>query len=213
MTQAALPDAPTTMSRLKAETAQLHRDAETSRFQRALVQGKVGREGYRAWLGQMLLIHEALDVALRAVAAAPAVAAVNRPDYERAADLRADLAELGEDTAQAPLPATAALVSRIGAADALALLGMRYVLEGSNNGNSFIAEAIRRELPGAPTRYLDPYGELQRERWAGFKRDMEAAAFGPAEQDRLVAAARQMFESIRDLSGQLAAAALPASGA
>jgi heme oxygenase len=197
------PAPPTVMTRLKDETADLHRDAETSRFQKALVKGEVGREAYAAWLGQMMLIHEALEAALHE-STSVAIAAVNRPEYDRAADLAADVADLEAPAAPAPLPATTALLSRIAAADDLALLGMRYVLEGSNNGNRFIAMAIRKNLPEAPTRYLDPYGEAQRPRWAQFKADMDAIGFDPAQQDRLVAAAQEMFAAVGALSRELA---------
>src|SRR5690606_30089265 len=196
---------PTIMARLKAETADLHRDAETSRFQRALVRGEVGKGTYAAWLGQMLLIHDRLEEGLRQ-AGAPAVGSVNRPEYDRAADLAADLADLGAPGAPSPLPATADLLARIAAADDLSLLGMRYVLEGSNNGNRFIARAIRSGLPGAPTRYLDPYGEAQRPMWAQFKTDMEAVSFDAAEQDRIVAAAQEMFAAVGGVSRELARA-------
>jgi heme oxygenase len=81
---------------------------------------------------------------------------------------------------------------------------MRYVLEGSNNGNRFIARAIRKALPGAPTRYLDPYGENQRPLWARFKADMEAVGFTPAEQDQIVLAAQEMFAAVGALSCELA---------
>jgi heme oxygenase len=195
-------DTPTIMSRLKSETAELHRDAETSRFQRSLVRGDVGADAYAAWLGQMLLIHDRLETALRA-SPAPAVAKVNRPEYDRTEDLRADAADLGATAQPPPLAATGRLLGGIAAADDLALLGMRHVLEGSNNGNCFIARAIRQGLPGAPTRYLDPYGASQRQRWADFKADMEAVGFEPAAQDRIVAAAREMFGAIGELSREL----------
>jgi heme oxygenase len=203
------------MARLKAETADLHRDAETSRFQRALVQGALPAAAYAAWLGQMLLIHEALEAALDA-STDPLVAALNRPEYDRAGDLRADVADTAAGAAHqaaTPLAATRELVGRIHGASALDLLGMRYVLEGSNNGNRYIARAVRKALPEAPTRYLDPYGEDQPARWAEFKRDWDAADLGPEAQNRLVSAARGMFESIRDLSGQLADATMAEPGA
>jgi len=96
------------------------------------------------------------------------------------------------------------VLGRIAASDELALLGMRYVLEGSNNGNRFIARAIRAGLPGAPTRYLDPYGEAQRPRWVQFKADMDAVGFEAGQQDRIVAAAQEMFAAIGALSRELA---------
>ncbi|MFG0283976.1 MAG: biliverdin-producing heme oxygenase [Phycisphaerales bacterium JB039] len=207
MTTAAPPPAGSaTMARLKAETADLHQAAETSQFQRALVKGELAPAAYAAWLGQMLLIHDALEGALReARAASPALAQVDRREYDRADDLRSDLVDLAADPDNVePLGATSRLCDAIGSSDALGLLGMRYVLEGSNNGNRFIAAAIRRAMPDAPTRYLDPYGESQRSRWAAFREDMERNGFGPDEQDQLVAAARLMFKGVGELSRELA---------
>ena len=77
-------ESPGVMRRLKAETADLHRAAETSRFQRALVQGRLDRAPYAAWLAQMRLVHDAMEQGLReAEASAPPVAHVNRRDYDR----------------------------------------------------------------------------------------------------------------------------------
>jgi heme oxygenase len=110
-----------------------------------------------------------------------------------------------------PLPATAALIRDIDRAaveQPLALLGYHYVLEGSKNGNRFIARQLVPALGLAPSRavrYLDPFAEAQPAKWAAFKTDMTATGFTADQIDLLVAAARRMFEGIGELSDQLMA--------
>lgn len=207
------------MERLKAGTWDLHQAAEQHEFQRRMVQGEISRDEYAAWLGQMLLVHRALEGPLAELAAAdPRFAAVT-PEQLQVPYLTADLTVLGVELAAVrPLPATARLRARIeadAAIEPLRLLGYHYVLEGSNNGNRFIA---RRLLPAlgldgaAGGRYLDPYGPRQRELWQAFKESMGRIPFSAGEIDALVAAARELFSAISALSGDLEAhaAAAPA---
>lgn len=196
------------MARLRDESADLHHQAETQEFQQRMFRGALGRDEYAAWLGQMWLVHRELEAALgRLRVADPRFAAV-RAEHFKSARLAADLTALGA-AEPAPLPATARLLARIadlGRREPLALLGYHYVLEGSCNGNRILA---RRLLPAlgldAATagRYLDPYGERQREVWARFKEEMQAVELAPAERDALVAAARELFAAIGDLSIEL----------
>lgn len=203
---------PTVMERLKAETRELHDAAESRPFQKRLVSGELSREDYGVWLSQMLLVHRALEVPLReAWKETRAFAAVKEEQFQTPY-LLADLAFLGIDAVAArPLPSTAALIADIerdAAEEPLALLGYHYVLEGSNNGNRFIVKKLAPALGlsrerGA--RYLDPYGDEQRAKWAAFKADMNAVGFGKQECDTLVAAACRMFEAVTALSDELLA--------
>lgn len=198
------------MQRLKSETSDLHSAAERHPFQQSLLRGTVSREAYAQWLGQMLLIHRALEAHLRRLAPRfPSVASVLRDYQFQEPYLLGDLAFLGvEARSVAPLPAAARLMSRIDS-DAhehpLSLLGMHYVLEGSNNGSRYIAKSIRRALglQAQGVAYLDPYGEEQPARWAQFKADMDAAGFSGPEEDSLVAGAGAMFQAVWELSEDL----------
>ena len=110
-----------------------------------------------------------------------------------------------------PLPATRRFATMVAAGrdDPLLLLGLHYVLEGSNNGGRFIARHVARayELaPGAGLRYLDPYGDQQRGSWMAFRDDMGSVDFTPDESTRLVAAAKQMYQAVAELADDLAAA-------
>lgn len=202
----------TVMDRLRTETRDLHDRAEGREFQGRLVKGAIDRDLYARWLGQMLLVHRALEAPLReACLGDPRFAAVQAEQYQEPY-LLADLIYLGFDTATIePLPATSRLIADIEKAahdDPLQLLGFHYVMEGSNNGNRFIVRAIGPSLRidrGSGARYLDPYGDEQPAKWKQFKQDMNAVGFERDQADRLVAAARRMFEGVAEISDELVA--------
>ncbi len=199
------------MGRLKSATNDLHRMAEDRELQRKLVKGTLPRGLYTAFLGQMYLVHRALEDRIDTVADRhPAFAAVVRDYHERQGQLEQDLTFLGADPDEVTaVPAAAALVREIGrtARDApVALLGMLYVLEGSTNGSKFIARALHKAWGldrGPGLSYLDPHGDLQQERWLAFKRDMDAVGFSEAEAVALIDSARLMFQSVADISDEL----------
>lgn len=202
------------MDRLRAETRDLHDQAEHNQWQKRMVQGDLSRQDYARWLGQMFLVHGTLEEALRALPLEQHPYSSIRSEHFQEPYLRADLEHFGVDPeAVEPLPATSELIQRIeqlARERPLALLGFHYVLEGSNNGNRFIAKRLRQvyELePGAGDRYLDPYGERQPEVWKRFKEDLGSGELSVADQDLLVASAREMFQAIYDISKGLEAAA------
>ena len=205
------------MTQLKSATADLHQAAESSPLQRRLVKGELPRDLYAAFLGQMYLVHAALEQAVRdASASHPGFSAVVREYHDREPQLREDLAFLGVGLDDiAPIAATTAMLSDIArtAADRpIALLGMLYVLEGSTNGSKFIARAIRKAYQleqGPGVAYLDPHGELQQDRWQAFKRDMDSVGFTERESEAIIATAKGMFRSITEISLELSLSADP----
>jgi heme oxygenase len=182
-----------------------------------MVRGGVSREDYAAYLSQLLAVHSALERHLAARRGVdPRVAGVFSPRQLHSERLRADLGVLGGDAAASGLvPATLELVKAIEhAADSTpALLGYFYVLEGSMNGNKFIARALSRGLgltTASGLSYLDPYGDEQRALWQSFKDAMNGATFSQSEVDRMLAAACEMFRGIGRISAAIGAARLPA---
>lgn len=198
------------MAHLRDSTADHHRTAEHHPFQTSLARGSISRDDFIAHLGQMMLVHRAIE---QAIDACPDPRIRSLAIDKRAADAAEDLRTFGEDpSAAVPLPATGRLIESIASAAPAHLLGMHYVLEGSKNGSRFIANSIRRGLglSGVTgTRYLDPDGEAQRPRWAAFKQAMDATAFTQAEATELVAGAVAMFESIGSISDDLPAVSAP----
>lgn len=205
---------PSIMELLKSSTAELHGAAEGHAFQQALVRGELPREQYAAYLGQLLRVHQELESQLKRYApATPAIARVVKAYQYQVPYLLEDLAFFGMDPGSIePLPATRALVEEIRAAaasDAVSLLGYQYVMEGSNNGNKFIAKAIARAYgltDGRGLKYLDPYGDQQRSYWMAFKSDMDACGFTPAQMKSLALAAQSMFRGIGAISSAMGAA-------
>ncbi len=97
------------------------------------------------------------------------------------ANLRADVIALGgEPDGIAPLPATErglVAIRNTEQQDPFSLLGYNYVLEGSMNGNRFIARALAPGMKVSATSYLDPYGQEQRPIWQAYRERMNAAGF------------------------------------
>jgi heme oxygenase len=199
------------MTRLKESTQALHDATENGEFNRQLVQGRLPLESYIESLGQLFLIHRSLERELRRHQAAMApIGAVVRDYQFQEPYLRNDLAYFGRNPDDVgPLTATRNFigqVQRTSARQPIALLGMHYVLEGSNNGSKFISRAVRRayglsELNG--THYLDPYGDRQKEYWESFKADMNQQVFSESDTAAILDAAAKTFEAVMELHLEL----------
>jgi heme oxygenase len=199
------------MDLLKDRTSEHHRRAEQQPLQQALVKGTATRDQYAAWLGQMMHIHTALEHAIEKYTARERRLAVATAEQFGHARLAADLRTLGIDpTSVTTSAATAAVCGQIrdaAAANPVTLLGFHYVLEGSKNGNRYIAMALRRGLgltPGTGDTYLDPYGDEQRPKWAAFRASMGAQSYTEAETEAVIAAAGMMFDGVSAVCAAIA---------
>jgi heme oxygenase len=200
------------MDLLKASTAEHHARAEHSPLQQRLVRGSVTRDEYADWLAQMLLVHRALESEIeRARPLVPALRHIG-PLHAHAHRLEADLAALRPGApAPRPLAPTQELSTAIAAAarrEPAALVGFHYVLEGSMNGNRYIAVAVRKGLglaPGHADRYLDPHADQQRAVWSTFRAAMGGEPFTPDQTAEIIAAAARMFDGVADVSNAVAA--------
>ncbi len=195
------------MDRLKLATADHHARAEGKDLQRALVRGQVSRERFAAFLAQMLVVHRALERAIDAAAAREPRVRVIPPEQRHSVRIEQDLRFFGLDAGTVrAMPATETLAHTIAAktaASPMAVLGLHYVLEGSMNGNRYIAMALRKGLglaPGEGDRYLDPYGEQQRAKWLAFRSAVDALAWSEFEVAAAIDAARAMFDGIAAIS-------------
>lgn len=186
-------------AQLKEAAKDLHDKAESAGFTRLLFKGQRPIDDYAAFLEQMLAIHAPLEDALTA-ADHPAVNAIFADWQRKTPHLQADLSFLGHDPADVmPLAETAAFTATLQGADPLVLLGTHYVLEGSMNGNHFMARAIRKAyaFDGADgTRYLDPYADDQPKRWAEFKANLDAYPFTESERHTVINADLATFRAI-----------------
>jgi heme oxygenase len=196
------------MDRLKEATSEQHRDAERRQLQKAMASGQVPVDVYAAWLGQMFLLHRTLrDTIADHIREQPLLGEIVRDEGRHVANLEADLALLGRQAGEArPLPSTDRAIRAIGRAavsDPLSLLGYNYVLEGSMNGNRFIARALLPSLPVPAVAYLDPYGEEQRPTWQAYRERMNGVGIGEDAARRIVSAAQDMFTFIAEMSDEL----------
>ena len=199
------------MVRLKEATRDLHGHAESRTLQMQMFRGEIDREAFAAYLGQLYLVHHALEAALARVAQGhPAVAEVARPDRRHADRLLRDLDHHGVPAdSVAPCPAAGRLVESIERRERdmpVSLLGPLYVLEGSTNGSKVLARVLSRawQSDGSGLSYLDPYGDQQPARWADFKREMDALGLDERDRTEVVEAAREAFQSIADISDEVA---------
>ena len=207
------------MARLKEETAERHQFAETRLLQKDMVSGKIARGDYGRWLVQMHAVHAALGRGLElTVAARPDVAELAQTNSGHVANLAADCRSFGMEPSDidpdSVLEATRQIMADLDATaetNPLALLGSLYVLEGSMNGNRYIARKLTMAWaddghdanaePGL--RYLTPYGESQRERWTTWRDRMDVMPFGDDEQTAMLHAAMRMFDGIAGISDAL----------
>jgi len=203
------------MQRLRESTRDLHDAAEHHDFQRAFAQGSLPKDRYVSYLEQMYLVHKSLEQQLRKAAeTSEAVRSVVDERQYQVPYLVEDLEffEVDPDSIE-PLAGTQRLIDEIEqmAAQPASLLGLHYVLEGSNNGSRFIARGLMPAYglaPGPGLRYLDPYGDEQRERWQAFRATMDEVGFSQEDSDRLLEAARHMFQGIVYISDDLLAEAV-----
>lgn len=198
------PEAHGLAAMLKTSTQDVHTRTERHAFQRLLMTGQLGREGWVAQLGQGLLVHRALVAALKAAAAKGGPAAsIFREHHEYPQRYEADLRFFGGDpSAVKPLAPTSRLLAEIDAAGrsstgVLALIGYLYVVEGSTNGAKFISQALVRALQlsdASGLSSLDPHGDLQRERWGAFRASLDTLPLDDSQKALVVTGAHAFFE-------------------
>jgi len=193
---------------LKDSTWDLHQQAESGELQKRLVKGELGKHEYAAHLGQLYLVHRTLENCLDA-APCDQVKALNSEDLHHTGKLEADLAFLSTDPAGVqPVPATESFTNWIESTAKdfpTALIGVQYVLEGSTNGNGYIAKKIgpALDLTADGLRYLTSYGPAQRETWARFKSRLDSLELGPDALEQVIEAAKRTFIGVRDINSEL----------
>lgn len=190
-------------SLLRQATTVDHQQAERSPFFGALLAGSLPVEAYVDMLAQHRYAYAALEALEPALAADPVVAAVSDPGLTRLPSIDADLADLaGPDWARRhpPSAATSAYVARLEAvADwpggFVAHHYTRYL--GDLSGGQHIGRIVARHYGLTPTRggrfsrfeaIADPAAFKDRYRSA-----LDAAAWDPAEQHRVVAEIRTAY--------------------
>jgi heme oxygenase len=188
----------TTMSALRAATADLHARADAE-----LRSGGWLRDApsYACFAQRLLGFHRVVEAA--AAPLAGPVADLDHPARRRSPLLEADLRRLTRLGVPRPPPAHPAV--RLHLDDVAALLGCLYVVEGSTLGGQVLIRWVARDLGpdvAAAATHLTPYGDRTYQRWTELAAVIEQLLAGdPAALRRAVAAARATFDLHHALVG------------
>ncbi|MFK7883892.1 MAG: biliverdin-producing heme oxygenase [Phycisphaerales bacterium] len=196
-----MPAERTLTTRLKDDNWKLHQIAERAEGPAGLIKGTLPRDGYINMLGQQWFMNSALDRAFGDhILSNEVIAAFVSKDQFLTPFIEEDLTHFGIcPIHQTIAPGTQRFMDDIEAKknDGLHLLGLHYVRLGACNGNRFVAKAVRKayDLPetGEGTRYLDPFGESQREDWWAFKAALDKAVLTDSEADRVFEGTRAAY--------------------
>lgn len=188
--------------RLRAESRDLHVQAERSGVMAALLRGQLPLEGYAALIAALYEIYDALEAGLDANAEHPAIAPLRRPGLARRAALAADLAVLRR-LGLAPLdPAPAAVayathLRALAADDPVRLVAhawLRYL--GDLNGGRILERVVRERLgvpEGAMSFYRFPALADPAAAAVQWRLALDSLALDDATVDALVAEAADGF--------------------
>ncbi|MCG6656947.1 biliverdin-producing heme oxygenase [Halomonas campisalis] len=179
-------DTPSVVRQLRLATRQAHRRLDHHPLLQQLVRDDVSRPDYAAALSALYVPHVQLE---RCVASGSAALGLNRgddaPSPRRLDALGRDLDALGRSVPRVSRPAWPV------AATPAALVGQRYVLDGSRLGGTFIAGRLATAL--GTTLPLAYFSACDAERhWARFLAFAERHC-PPEGVDRAVAAAQAAF--------------------
>ena len=197
---------------LREGTRSAHSSAEGHHFQKALGSGTLPRAKYRHYLGQLFLVHGAIE---RRMKDQPYMGGVVTEEQFQADFLKRDLDALagsnGEGSADAdvqPLSCTQKMLKRIQEVtekEPVALLGYHYVLLGSKHGGKFIASVTKKsyELEKDGAVYFDPYGQGFQQHWQHFTGGINELSLNETQMQELLGAASEMFTYVQTLGGEI----------
>jgi heme oxygenase len=198
------------MQRLKEDTRQSHDAAEAQGFMTDLMAGRLPRGVYGAALPQLRRVRAAIEQALaEARATSPVIQATFQPYHEIAGAFDADIAFFGADPNAEPNSGTAGLldlIQRLRQEDPVLLLGVFYVLEGSNLGAQVIKKRLKEVYnltDGQGTASMDVHGPLLMPRWREFSQAMDAQPLTEAQKARLVEVATETFRLVGQLYAEV----------
>lgn len=191
------------MERLKEDTRKAHDSAEGSKLQAELGSGSIALETYRDYLGQLYLIHKALETGIKRNLQLQALNRTLTTDHFQEEVLAKDLKAIGVDCSSIqPLQSTKELIDSIeehSKSCPPALLGYHYVLLGSKHGGKYLAKRLQDQFQfqdGIGCRYFDPFGQTFMPLWLEFKNSMNENIEDENQQAQIVRAARAMFSGI-----------------
>ena len=196
----------TLMENLKATTRADHDSAEGHDFQRLLFSGQLPYETFCDYVGQLFVLHKALEDEMKAGLNDERIKKVLGEWQYQEGFLDKDLTALGRKSADCkPLPATAKIIDAIKQTSKkypIALLGYHYVLLGSKHGARMICPNLKKSynLEGSSgTLYFDPYEGQFMKLWGEFKDSMNNNELNEAETAEILDAAKLMFRAMGEI--------------
>jgi heme oxygenase len=194
------------MENLKSTTRADHDSAEGHDFQRLLFSGQLPYETFCDYVGQLFVLHKALEDELKVAKTDERVRKVLGDWQFQEGFLNSDLIALGRKSSECkPLPATEKIIDAIkatGKKHPIALLGYHYVLLGSKHGARMICPNLKKSynLDGhSGTLYFDPYEGKFMQLWGEFKESMNQNQLNEAETAEILNAAKLMFIAMGEI--------------
>lgn len=207
------------IDRIKAGIWDIHEGVSNGMAQPApdednIMKGTLPRFKYVNQLGQRFVMQAGFERILARYLSHPFIGKVVTDRQFHAPKAADDLRFFGRDAAQEPtLPATQKMLGffeHTEARDPRLLLAIHYVIEGSNNGAMFIAQAVKKAygLEGTDgTLHLQPYGKAIREEWAAFRSAFNSLEISDELMTEMIAVGRETFHHMNAISAE--AFALP----
>ena len=192
------------MARLRAETRPAHDRIEAVPFSTAILEERLGRSRFAGQLVCWHRVHTAMESGLSA-SDDSAVTAVWNAGMARAHLLEADMSHHGSPAVHAAADdattATVDWLTSLGSTDPRALLGCLYVLEGSKMGGTILRKRLQSAYGCDPEHlsYFWSSGVSPMPDFVAFKERMESVLADRGDQDRVVAAASDMFDHLTDV--------------
>jgi heme oxygenase len=194
---------------LRAETADLHERLGTLPYFSALRAGTLRRGAIVSFLRSLAIIHGVLERSLYLVSSPP-IADLSRHAARKVPLLLADLAALG---AQSSSSVTAAIRCALDYAaeiltsgdNPLTLVGVLYVLEGSQNGGVALKHDYARclNVPEDRLAYIGCYGIATAAHWKGFIECLNGLTLDDDQVKEVAQAATRCFEELENICAEL----------
>ncbi len=195
------------MERLKTDTRLAHDDAEDQFFMRDLMAGTLPREAFAASLLPLQAIRACIEKHLQANADHSAIAACIRPYHHFAQLYDSDIEYFGVDSDGSvedlkSVQEFCRLVKDAEEADPVNLLGIFYVLEGSNMGASMLRGKVQAayEIEGNEgTGAMVPHGRDLMPRWREFAGCMNNLELSAEQREAILCSASNTFRVMGNL--------------
>lgn len=195
---------PTHMETIKAGIWDIHEGVATEvakpEPEENLMKGTLPRYKYVNSVKQRYLLQKAFEEVLADYREHPFVGAVVTDEQFHADKAAEDLRYFGVDPESVvPVPETGKMIvffRETASRDPRLLLAIHYVIEGSNNGAMYIAQAVKKayDLEGTNgTFHLQPYGSAVRDKWKAFGESFNSLDISESLMAEMIAVGRQTF--------------------